>query len=153
MTQNAINNTASEMDIGNIHIETDQIESTNILGFFIGANEGVRLETDLSFNFFGGFVYTVTAIDNTDTPYTALSTDSYISVDASTSAITVRLPNAPLKGRVFMVKDSTGSAETNNITVTTVGGVVTIDGSTSYVINTNYNSNSFIFNGTSYEVF
>ena len=80
------------------------------------------------------------------------ATDFFLSVNTGT-AITVQLPNAPATGRIFTVKDATGTAATNNITVTTVGGVVTIDGATSLVFNQNYGSASFIFDGTSYEVF
>ena len=67
--------------------------------------------------------------------------------------ITILLPNAPATGRVFTVKDKVGLAGTSNITVTTVGGAVTIDGATTFVMNTNYQSADFIFNGTSYEIY
>lgn len=86
------------------------------------------------------------------TPYVASATDYFLSVDTSV-AITIQMPNAPSTGRVFVIKDATNNASVNNITVTTVGGVVLIDGSASYVMNQNYGSASFIFNGTSYEVF
>lgn len=85
-------------------------------------------------------------------PYAVLATDYYIRVD-TTSSRTINLPNAPSTNRAYVIKDTTGSAGTNNITVTTPGGVVTIDGSTSYVMNVNYGSAQFLFNGTSYEVF
>lgn len=97
--------------------------------------------------------YTLTAIDNTDSPYTVLSADQYISVDCSAGVVSVLLPNAPTTGRSYTVKDSTGSAATYNITVTTVGGVVTIDGATTFVMNTAYEAANFIFNGTSWEVY
>ena len=86
------------------------------------------------------------------TPYVALTTDVYLSVNTGT-AKTIQLPNAPSSGRYFVIKDLSGTANTNNITVTTVGGAVLIDGSTSYTINLAYGSAQFIFNGTSYEVF
>ena len=86
-------------------------------------------------------------------PYVVLSTDYFISVDTSVLAITVRLPNAPSTNQVFIIKDRTGSANTRNISVTTPGGAVTIDGSTTYTLNQNYSSIQVVFNGTSYEVF
>lgn len=86
-------------------------------------------------------------------PYTALSTDYYIAADVTGGAITVRLPTAPSTGRTFVVKDKVGLAATNNITVTSVSGAVNIDGATTFVMNTAYEAASFIFNGTSYEVF
>jgi len=73
--------------------------------------------------------------------------------DISDGAKTVQLPNAATLGKVFIVKDRTGSAGTFNITVTTVGGAVNIDGATTFVMNTNFQAAQFIGSGTSYEVF
>lgn len=101
----------------------------------------------------GGGALDITSLDNTDSPYVVLSTDEYLSCDVSGGVLTIQMPNAPSTGRIITVKDSGGDAATSNITVTTVGGVVTIDGGTSFVMNTNYESARFIFNGTSYEVF
>lgn len=82
-------------------------------------------------------------------PYNILTTDYIVSVDTS-SARTIRLPNSPSTGQVFIIKDVTGSALTNNISLTTVGGVVTIDGTTTQTMNVNYGSATVYFNGTSY---
>lgn len=101
----------------------------------------------------GPRVYSITALDNTDTPYVVLAADEYMSCDMSLGVLQINLPNAPSTGRVYTIKDSSGDAGTSNITVTTVGGVVTIDGSTSVTMNTNYQSIRVIFNGTSYEIF
>ena len=73
-------------------------------------------------------------------------------MNSSGGAKTVQLPNAPSTGRIFVVKDSTGSAATNNITVTTVGGAVNIDGATTFVMNAAYESITVVFDGTSYLV-
>jgi hypothetical protein len=86
-------------------------------------------------------------------PYVVGATDDFLGVTTSSIPITIQLPNAPATGRVYYIKDRTGNAATNNITVTTVGGSVTIDGVTSYVMNTAYSSISVLFDGTSYEVF
>lgn len=86
-------------------------------------------------------------------PYTVLTTDYYLSVNSSGGAVTIDLPNAPANETVFIIKDRTGNAATNNITVTTSGGLVQIDGQTSYLIKNNYGSISVLFNGTGYEVF
>lgn len=96
---------------------------------------------------------TITSLDNTDSPYTVLSTDVYMSCDVTSGVLTIELPDAPSTERVFYVKDAAGNSAANNITITTVGGVVTIDGATSFVMNTDFESVSLIFNGTSYEVF
>ena len=89
----------------------------------------------------------------TTSPYVVISTDDFLGVTTSSIAITVELPNAPATGRVYTVKDTTGNAVAHNITVTTVGGSVLIDGSTSYIINSAYASAQFLFNGTKYLIF
>jgi hypothetical protein len=86
-------------------------------------------------------------------PYTALVSNLFISCDVTGGVITIELPNAPTLGKYWIVKDRLGLSNTNNITVTTVGGTVLLDGATTFVINLAYGSNQFIFNGTSYEVF
>ena len=93
----------------------------------------------------------ITAV--TTTPYVVLDDDEFLNVDTGIGAISIELPNAPTTGRVIYIKDGDGSALTNNITVTTVGGVVTIDGATSVVMNSDYQSLSVIFNGTAYLIF
>lgn len=98
-------------------------------------------------------VVAYTAVNFAASPYTALSTDYYLGVNATGGAISILLPNGPTMGRIFAIKDNVGIAATNNITVTTVGGVVTIDGAATFVMNTAYESVSLIFNGTSYEVY
>lgn len=97
--------------------------------------------------------FNYTGVDFAASPYNALITDLFISCDLTGGAITIRLPNAPAVGEYWIIKDRLGLANTNNITVTTVGGAVNIDGATSYVINLAFGSAQFIFNGTSYEVF
>lgn len=100
----------------------------------------------------GGFI-SLKAIDFTDSPYTVIASDVYLSVDATGGAITIRLPNVATSFRTLIIKDSVGISATNNITVTTVGGVVTIDGATSFVMNTAYESIQLVFNGSTYEVY
>lgn len=101
----------------------------------------------------GTTTLTVTTVNFAASPYTVLSTDSFLSVQSSGGAITIRLPNAPATGVVYTIKDSSGAASTNNVTVTTVGGTVLIDGVTSTTILGNYGSISVIFNGTAYSIF
>lgn len=85
--------------------------------------------------------------------YSATATDYFISCDTTSNSITVRLPNAPVVGRQFTVKDAVSSAPANTITVTTVDGAVSIDGMTSQVLSTDgYDSMNLFFNGTAYEI-
>lgn len=100
-----------------------------------------------------GLIVAVTELNHASSPYTVLSTDYFLSCDVSGGVLTINLPNAPSTGRVYIIKDKGGNALTSNITVTTVGGTVTLDGATTYVMNANYQSISVLFNGTVYEIF
>lgn len=93
--------------------------------------------------------FTATAV----TPYVVAANDDFIAIDASGGAKTVQLPNAPATGRIFVIKDQNGNAAANNITVTTVGGAVNIDGATSFVMTTNFQSLQVLFDGTKYEIY
>jgi hypothetical protein len=86
-------------------------------------------------------------------PYVVLPADDFISVDSSGGAITIQLPNAATAGKAFIIKDRTGSAAVHAITVTTVGGVVLIDGAATFVMNTAYESVNIIGNASAYEVY
>lgn len=101
----------------------------------------------------GAQVVNYVSVNNAASPYNALTTDYYIGADTSGGVVTIRLPNAPSTGRIFVIKDKSGTSAASAITVTTVGGVVNIDGATTYTINSAYQAISVLFNGTSYEVF
>jgi hypothetical protein len=125
-----VGNTVSNANLVTINTSTGQL--------------GVTPQSDL-FNY--------TNVTHLASPYTVLSTDDYLSVDCSGGVVTLKFPNAPTTYETYIVKDRTGSAATSNISLTTVGGSVTIDGQTTYTISSNYASVQLLFNGTSYEVF
>lgn len=79
----------------------------------------------------------------TTTPYTALLTDYFIGVNVPTASSVV-LPVSP-QGTVFVVKDLSGFAAINPITIT---ASTTIDGSASDIINSPFGSLTLVFNGT-----
>lgn len=87
------------------------------------------------------------------TPYTVQLTDTFLGVDTTTLSITIRLPNAPATGRVYVIKDIIGLATLRNITVTTVGGTVLIENATAFIMNTSLEAIQVLFNGTKYLVF
>ena len=66
---------------------------------------------------------TITSVNNAASPYTVLSGDQFLKCDSTSGAISILLPNSTTTGRVVYAKDSTGQAATNNITITTVGGL------------------------------
>lgn len=93
-----------------------------------------------------------TYVDHAASSYTVLSTDYYLSCDVTAGVISILLPNAPTTGRIFVVKDKVGLCNTSNITVTTVGGAVNIDGAVTYVMNINYSAINLLFDGVAYQV-
>jgi hypothetical protein len=94
----------------------------------------------------------VVLVNNAASPYTVLNTDNYLGCQTSSGVITINLPNAPPAGKILIIKDSNGSAATNNITITTVGGTVTIDGATTVTMLTNYQSINVFFDGSNYSI-
>ena len=111
-----------------------------------GAGNTITIEIDNP-------TYAITFIDVTDSPYTVLSADQYISADSSGGAISVVFPNSINTGRVVTVKDAAGTSTVNNINITTAGGVVLIDGSTVFSLNDPYDSTRIIWTSLSYETF
>lgn len=99
-----------------------------------------------------GQTVSITALDNTDSPYTVLSTDYHMSCDTTAGVLVVDLPNAPATGTSYVVKDLSGTADTNNITISTAGAE-TIDGAATFVMNTEYESVNLLYNGSSWEIF
>lgn len=86
-------------------------------------------------------------------PYVVQADDYYITVDTSTIPITIQLPDAPTQYQVFIIKDSPGNASVNNISVTTVSGVLLIDAGTTFTMNTDYQAIQVVYSGFGYEVF
>lgn len=95
-----------------------------------------------------------TNVNHAASPYTVLTTDYYISVDCSAGIVQLNFPNAPTFKQQWIVKDRTGNAAVNNITLTTPGGTVTFDGLTTYTMNSNYQAINLLANATpTYEVY
>ena len=132
-------------------INTDQLGQTAIV-----AGVGITVTTGantITISSSGTSTLNYTNVNHAASPYTVLSTDEYISVDCSAGVVSLLFPNAATSGRAYIVKDRTGNAQTNNISVTTVGGAVNIDGVTTYTMNTKYSSIELMGNASSYEIF
>jgi hypothetical protein len=86
---------------------------------------------------------------NANTIISAAGTVSYYDVD-TTSSVTFTLPaaNGVSAGRFYEIKDTTGSAGTNNIVINRAGAD-TIDGATSVNIDANYAGRKVVSDGTS----
>ena len=97
----------------------------------------------------GGNPSPVTVTNVTTPTYTALATDYMLCVDTATTPVTITLPTGIL-GTVYIVKDCSGDANTNNITIQGTGGQL-VDGSVA-TINVSYGSIQLIFNGTEWSI-
>lgn len=98
--------------------------------------------------------FAYTNVTHAQSPYTVLAGDEYISVDCSGGVVSLLFPNAPTALRTWVVKDRTGNASINHISITTVGGIVTIDGQTTYTLSGNYGAVQMLANSTpTYEVY
>jgi hypothetical protein len=87
-----------------------------------------------------------------DTAYSILGTDCIIAYTSLTAGRTATLPTAAsVTGRTYLVKDETGTAATNNITVATTSSQ-TIDGASTYVISTNYGWVAVYSDGTNWKI-
>jgi hypothetical protein len=73
----------------------------------------------------------------------------YLIVDTTADReITLPLANAVTAGRIYIIKDSSGQSNTNNITVSAAGSD-TLDGESSQILNSNYGSWTLVTDGVS----
>jgi len=86
--------------------------------------------------------------------YPVTANDYFISCDSTAGVVTVELPDSPPNlYDQFVIKDRLGTATTNNIIVTTVSGLVLIDGTTTQTFSDDYESLEILWNGFFYESF
>lgn len=129
------------------HVKKGNITSVGGTIAVTNNSGNINLETS-------GMLFAYTNVTSAMSPYTVLTTDYYISVNSSGGAVTLNFPNAPVANRTWVIKDRTGNAATNTITLTTPGGAVTFDGSTTYTIVSNFGAINLLANATpTYEVF
>ena len=87
----------------------------------------------------------------TTTPDTVLATDSIVSYQlAAPGPVAVALP-AGVLGTTYYLKDGTGDASTNPITITP-DGAETIDDAATATINTNYGALTIVYTGAKWEI-
>jgi len=99
-----------------------------------------------------------TKISSVNSPYSPLLTDTYLYVDTSTGPVEIDLKtSASRNGVTLKIKDTTGHAAANNITIKPVGGGApeTVDGFTNaapLVLKANYDGVSLSPNTLSYVI-
>ena len=88
-----------------------------------------------------GAVYETGVITTSTTPYIVLATDYHIYVDSSggAQAVNLQASGSLSNGRVLIITDQMGSSSTKAITIT-VGSGTTIQGASSFVLNSNFES-------------
>ena len=90
------------------------------------------------------YAYIPTAVS-----YPVLTSDVIIGVTSTSSARTITMPNSGMTtGQRWTIKDESGGAATHNITIS--GNGADIDGSTTYVMNSNYQAVDIYWNGTNF---
>ena len=90
-----------------------------------------------------------TYVTVTAATYTAKAGDRLIGVNRA-GVVTVTLPTAQLRaGRSYTIKDESGAAVTNNITVATEGSQ-NIDGAATDTISENYGPKTYFSDGTNW---
>jgi len=94
----------------------------------------------------GTLIVPVTIV--TSSPTTATSSQYFLGVNVAGPS-SIILPTSVV-GKVFVVKDVSGNAFTNPITITAIGH--TIDGQNSYVLNVNYGSITLVFTGLEWNI-
>jgi len=141
--------------VGNqVHIQAgrtftvDTIDTTTVTGDLDIEADRVIFSGDVVTQ--QSFIQNLTVI--TEGPYDITDTDHYVVVRQTVSSgILLNLPSTPDTGRIIEVKDGKGDAETFNVTVSGVGA--NIDGTTTFIMDGNYQQNRFVFDGTEWGIY
>lgn len=144
----ALNNNVSTLPSGDIRCV---YASGGNLYYNNNSGIPIQLTTGSSINT-GALALNVWAYQSVSTNLTIPNNASYIYLGTDTSsARTITLPaaNQVTAGRYFIVKDKTGSAATNNITVTPAGSDTIDTSATSAAINFAFGSEMFVSDGVS----
>lgn len=137
---------------GGVQLYYCNISSSNtnaLTGAGTISSVGLTFPTSLGFNTTTQTIYTFGPFAvRTVSPagdYTVLPSDGTIFAD-TTGARAITLPTAPLAGQTHTVKDRTGTANANNITIS--GNGSNINGAATNVINTSYGFRKLTYSGT-----
>lgn len=121
--------------------------NADVLVFSAGASGLMRLDGVNNYVALdGGHVHKVTLSTGN---YTLTSADYAVIVSALFSN-SVTLPTSPMNGQTFVIKDGSGNAQSNNITIN--GNGKTIDGNSTILLRNNYASFTLSYNGTQWSV-
>ena len=107
-------------------------------------------ELAMGFNNSANNLFRQQGIVNSATNYVVLATDSIVNITSTAAArdVTLPAPSVTQIGKTFIVKDTSGGAATNNITITGASG--NIDGAATIAIESDYGSIVLWSDGTNY---
>ena len=91
-----------------------------------------------------GWRQNVTAVSASS--YNTLATDNIVATDSTANVIAINLPTSPNTGDTYQIKDSTGQAAANNVTIS--GNGKNIDGIATFVINVAYGCITVVYVGS-----
>jgi hypothetical protein len=109
----------------------------NAEGLFVTGSETISGEFEAK----GGYVYSPLKI----TGNYAIQRGDYLLVVSASSPVELTLPASPMLGKAYYVKDISGTATLNNITVVTGSILQRIDGADIYTIGINYGAAEIIY--------
>ena len=143
--------TSTTFDLIKMNPSANPIDGISLIGVNNTALSSFRARKKLSVDalkvgssiYSGTVQYVLTNV--TSSPYNVVDSDNTLKVSTA-SPRTINLPASPVRGRKLIIMDGTGSAATNNITIS--GNGKNINGSASLVISTNYQAKTLIYNGT-----
>lgn len=124
--------------VTNIKVSNNKLLGNNTAPYNIGtASASITFNNNEGTSYTQGATYRARTTVS-DVAYSILTTDSEVAYTSLTAGRTATLPTAVgVIGQTYIIKDETGTAATNNITIATTSAQ-TIDGASSLVINTNY---------------
>lgn len=128
------------------------LDSGVVVGSAAGGNQGAGTINASNYYIDGvvGLSSSLKTLSTKTATYTTVLADDAILADSTSSGFTITLGTAAVSsGKQISVKDSGGNAATNNITVDTEAAE-TIDGSASVVLTNDYESYTFISDGTNW---
>lgn len=132
---------------GSLHVGSVYMKDSNLY-FTNGSGVAVQITSGGSIVSTPGAAQTMEPTDIASN-LTILNTDTFVVLRVNTSAsrtITLPLANSVSTGRLYLIKDVTGSAYTNNVTINP-SGADTIEGLSSLVLNSDYGSYFLIGDG------
>lgn len=94
----------------------------------------------------------ITAVNFAASPYAGLATDEVIATDATGGAIAITLP-PPVARKTIKVIDTTGTISSTNTVTVSQNAAELIDGATSIVMDTPYESLTLVSDGTNWFTF